>query len=200
MAAHESARVALEHRIQCAWKGYSGIRHQLSDVSQPLLLRVSLLDSVVLPRLLWRLELQSLNLPDRSRLLGVRRVMMGRCIRFACGPRQDRASFHQPRERVIPHRILHFSRGPWDAIQHYRRLNFFGHVCRLYQEHVVTDAARWRNLSWLRDFRRDNPGRVGGQPGRRAPNCGNPCRAELHVMRDFEAYIARIKERQSSMC
>lgn len=67
-------------------------------------------------------------------------------------------------------------------------MNFLGHVCRLPDVHIVTDAVRWRNLAWWKDFQQRHPTRMGGQPGRRGADYGNPCRAELHTSRKFEAY------------
>lgn len=81
-----------------------------------------------------------------------------------------------------------------DAINQYRHLNVLGHVCRLSDEHVVTDAVRWRNLAWWREFRENSPTRMGGQPGRRGADYGNPCRAELHVSRSFGAHARTPRE------
>lgn len=44
---------AVSHRLRSAWKAYVGIRPQLQIHSQPVRLRLALLEAVVLPSLLW---------------------------------------------------------------------------------------------------------------------------------------------------
>lgn len=188
ISAVDGRRTALEHRIQCAWRSYSGIRQQLKDHSQPLRARVSLLDSVVLSSLLWGLESLAMNKPDKQRIRGLQRIMVGRCIRIGRRAAEDQRAFHRRRTRVVTAKIHKLARGFWDELQEYRHINFLGHICRLADSHVVTAAFRWRNLSWWHKFRRKHPTRMGGQPGRRRRDHGNPCRGESHIARRFSAY------------
>lgn len=84
---------AVSHRLRSAWKAYVGIRPQLQVYSQPVRLRLALLEAVVLPSLLWGLESLWLMLPDRGRLRAVQRTMVAVSASSPSQPNRARSSY-----------------------------------------------------------------------------------------------------------
>lgn len=132
---------AVSHRLRSAC-----IHQQLQVDSQPVRLRLALLEAVVLPSLLWGLESLWVTLPDRGRLRAVQRTMVARCVRIFARPAEPREEFLRRRERIVTRWIKHACRGRWDENQSYRCLNLFGHVVRSSEDQLVERALRWRGV------------------------------------------------------
>lgn len=155
-----SASEAVTHRLRSAWRAYAGIRPQLQVHSQPLRLRLQLLNAVVLPSLRWGLETVWFCRPDRS------------CLRIFAKSTEPRDEFFRRRERVTSRWIKFAARGHWDQLQRYRFLNFYGHAIRLSEDHLLRDVLRWRSDAWWKNYREAHA-KLGGAAGRRATDLGN---------------------------
>lgn len=177
----DSTSVALSHRLRSAWKAYAGIRPQLQIHNQPIRLRLALLDAVVLPSLRSGLESLWLTLPDRSRVRAAQRTMVARCIRIFAGASEPREEFLRRRERVVTRWIRNACRGRWDEIQRYRCLNFYGHIVRPSDAHIVERALRWRGVRWGQRYSTTHRTKWGGQQGRRPADQGNSVLTEGRI-------------------
>lgn len=190
MSVTDATATALTHRLRSAWKAYAGTRPQLQVYNQPIRLRLALLDAVVLPSLLWGLESLWLTLPDRGRLHAAQRTIVARCIRIFAKPAEPRDEFLRRGERVVTRWIRHACRGRWDEIQRYRCLNFYGHVVRSSDAHVVERALRWRGVRWGQRYAATHRTKWGGQRGRRPADQGSAVLTEGRIQWDFKRSAA----------
>lgn len=103
-------------------------------------------------------------------------------------PQTDRALARLPppaREREVSFLVRRsFACSTITAIQEF---SVVGHVARLSEDHVVTEAFFWRDQAWWEGYRSSFMFRTGGQLGRRPARGGPICRTEAFLVKGYAA-------------
>lgn len=180
---------ALPSRLRCSWQKWPQPRPQLSNRLTSVASRISLLDSCILPTVLWGLESVPRTTSDREQLDAMQRVMIHRILRLPQRPREDRRDFLRRRERCCTAALRRYGRSEWSRLQTYRALMFMGRISRLGADHLASDALRWRSDRWWAAYRQRLPAKTGGQPGRRAAAKSTPGFVERLAREAFEASL-----------
>lgn len=168
-------RLALPARLQAAWLRWSQIRGQVGCRHSTLKSKIRLIDAVILPALLWGLETVPLSQPDRRRLDGVQRRMVGRALLVGRRPQELLPDFFRRRERCISGAIRRHARGIWSELSRFRTFTFAGHVARLAPaDHMAAQTLACSSDQWWEKYKEALPPKTGGQIGRRAANKGIP--------------------------
>lgn len=97
-------KAALPARLRGAWQKWSQLRPQLSNTSTSVASRISLLDSCILPSVLWGLETVPLTTSDRKKLDALQRVMIHRILHLPQRAREPLRDFLRRRERCCKQR------------------------------------------------------------------------------------------------
>lgn len=129
-------------RIQAAWGKWNHIRPRAQNRATPLRCRVRLLDSVVLPTLLWSLESLQMTALRRRALDGLQRRMVGRTLLVLRRATETAETYFMRRERLISRTIDKSARGKWGSLQQFRQLMFVRPLCKVRPRHPHC----WPNL------------------------------------------------------
>lgn len=166
-------------RVQAAWGTWNDIRPQTLNRNMPLRCRIKLLDSVILPTLLWSLESLQMTTLRRRTLDGLKRRLVGRTMLVPRRATESAEAYFIRRERLISRTIDKSARGKWSALQQFKQLMFFGHCARCDPDtHIVGRNFRWRNSHWWAVSQNAFGYRTGGQLGRRGISQSAPGHCE----------------------
>lgn len=160
---------ALPKRLQAAWGTWHLVRAQVVDRAVPLAQRIQLLDRVVLPIVMWGLEIVWLQARQKQKIDALHRALVAKCVGILRRPADTTETFMRRRERLTSRATSRHARAPWSQLHTFRVLTFFGHLARQNPEvHIAAIVLRWRSSEWRAHIREHWALRTGGQPGRRS--------------------------------
>lgn len=128
-ALNDPAQAPLLARTRAAWHAYAQVRQQLKQRSVSIRARVQLLDSVVLPWLMWGLESVDLSGLQRRQLGGIQRTVVSHMPMFGRRATETIVHLCNRRQRLTTTAISTKTRGQWSRLKRYRfRLDVATHA------------------------------------------------------------------------